>query len=243
MNSMTRACSQVADLLFPRGCAGCDRPDDVLCEDCMALFSRSSAQTFDGVAMGSWFACGWYRGTVRQAVLAWKDHGDEECDRPFSEVICRLAETSGVIDFIHDKQNSYRAVFVVPAPSSHASMRRRGRRHMIPIVKRLASFLQWQTGCKVTVCDALENKGIKGKSVQTKGAAQRSQRLKGHVSVRSSVSLQNTMVILVDDIVTTGATMRSCVETMRKNGATVITVLALAHTPEGKQMDEPMQAQ
>lgn len=100
---------------------------------------------------------------------------------------------------------------------------------MIPIVKRLASFLQRQTGCKVTVCDALENKGVKGKSVQTKGAAQRSQRLKGHVSVRSSVSLQNTMVILVDDIVTTGAT--------------VITVLALAHTPAGKQMDEPMQAQ
>ena len=67
--------------------------------------------------------------------------------------------------------------------------------------------------------------------------------LEGHVSVRSSVSLQNTMVILVDDIVTTGATMRSCVKTMRKNGATVITVLALAHTPAGKQMDEPMQAQ
>lgn len=105
---------------------------------------------------------------------------------------------------------------------------------MMPIVKRLASFLQRQTDCKVTVCDALENKGIKGKSVQTKGAAQRSQRLKGHVSVRSSVSLQNTMVILVDDIVTTGATMRSCVETMRKNGATVITVLALAHTLAGK---------
>lgn len=47
-------------------------------------------------------------------------------------------------------------------------------------------------------------------------------------------------VILVDDIVTTGATMRSCVETMRKNGATVITVFALAHTPAGKQADEPM---
>lgn len=51
------------------------------------------------------------------------------------------------------------------------------------------------------------------------------------------------MVILVDDIVTTGATMRSCVETMRKNGATVITVLALAHTPAGKRVDESMQAQ
>lgn len=66
--------------------------------------------------------------------------------------------------------------------------------------------------------------------MQTSGAAQRSQRLKGHVSVCPSVSLHNTMVILVDDIVTTGATMRSCVETMRKEGATVVTVLAGSHS-------------
>ena len=50
------------------------------------------------------------------------------------------------------------------------------------------------------------------------------------------------MVILVDDIVTTGATMRSCVETMRKEGATVVTVLALAHTPAGMQKVGPTQA-
>lgn len=90
--------------------------------------------------------------------------------------------------------------------------------------------------------DALENRGVKGKSVQTSGAAQRSQRLKGHVSVCPSGSLRNTMVILVDDIVTTGATMRSCVETMRKEGATVVTVLALAHTPAGTQKVGPTQA-
>lgn len=104
MNSMTRACSQVADLLFPRGCAGCDRPDDVLCEDCMALFSRSSAQTFDGVAMGSWFACGWYRGTVRQAVLAWKDMGMRNVTgrflKPYADLLKHLAS---LISFTTDK--------------------------------------------------------------------------------------------------------------------------------------------
>lgn len=67
----------VVNLLFPRGCAGCDKPDEVLCEACRALFSQPTAQSFDGVAMQRWFACGWYRGTVRRAVLAWKDHGDE----------------------------------------------------------------------------------------------------------------------------------------------------------------------
>ena len=70
-------------------------------------------------------------------------------------------------------------VVVVPAPSSPASIRRRGRKHMMPIAKHLAGFLREETGCEVTVRDALENRGVKGKSVQTSGAAQRSQRLKG----------------------------------------------------------------
>ena len=48
----------VVNLLFPRGCAGCDKPDEVLCEACRALFSQPTAQSFDGVAMQRWFACG-----------------------------------------------------------------------------------------------------------------------------------------------------------------------------------------
>lgn len=96
----------VVNLLFPRGCAGCDKPDEVLCEACRALFSQPTAQSFDGVAMQRWFACGWYRGTVRRAVLAWKDHGDEECDRAFADAICALAKASGVIDFVRDRHGS-----------------------------------------------------------------------------------------------------------------------------------------
>lgn len=159
MNSMARACSMVVNLLFPRGCAGCDKPDEVLCEACRALFSQPTAQSFDGVAMQRWFACGWYRGTVRRAVLAWKDHGDEECDRAFADAICALAKASGVIDFVRDRHGSCHDVVVVPASSSPASIRRRGRKHMMPIAKHLAGFLREETGCEVTVRDALENRG------------------------------------------------------------------------------------
>ena len=132
----------VVNLLFPRGCAGCDKPDEVLCEACRALFSQPTAQSFDGVAMQRWFACGWYRGTVRKAVLAWKDHGDEECDRAFADAICALAKASGVIDFVRDRHGSCHDVVVVPAPSSPASIRRRGRKHMMPIAKHLVKLAQ-----------------------------------------------------------------------------------------------------
>ena len=55
---------------------------------------------------------------------------------------------------------------------------------MMPLAKRLSAFLRCRTGFRVQVCDALTNKGIKGKSVETKGTEQRAQRLKGHVMVR-----------------------------------------------------------
>ena len=107
---------------------------------------------------------------------------------------------------------------------------------MMPLAKRLSAFLRCRTGFRVQVCDALTNKGIKGKSVETKGTEQRAQRLKGHVMVCPGVTLQNKAVILVDDIVTSGATMRRCVDALTSQGALVITVLALAHTPAGRPL-------
>ena len=179
MNSMARACSMVVNLLFPRGCAGCDKPDEVLCEAAGHCFpSRPHSR----LTVWRCNAGSHADGTVarsEKAVLAWKDHGDEECDRAFADAICALAKASGVIDFVRDRHGSCHDVVVVPAPSSPASIRRRGRKHMMPIAKHLAGFLREETGCEVTVRDALENRGVKGKSVQTSGAAQRSQRFEG----------------------------------------------------------------
>ncbi len=214
MNLMAGSFAHMANLLFPRGCAGCDKPDDVLCDACLASFDCELSQPLETAEMGRWFACGWYRGAARQSILAWKDHGDEECDRPFSDALCRLAERAGVIDAMDGVREICDTILVVPAPSSIASMRQRGRRHMMPLAKRLSAFLRCRTGFRVQVCDALTNKGIKGKSVETKGTEQRAQRLKGHVMVRPGVTLQNKAVILVDDIVTSGATMRRCVKTL-----------------------------
>ena len=197
MNLMAGSFAHMANLLFPRGCAGCDKPDDVLCDACLASFDCELSQPLETAEMGRWFACGWYRGAARQSILAWKDHGDEECDRPFSDALCRLAERAGVIDAMDG-------------------------------VREICDTVQ--------VCDALTNKGIKGKSVETKGTEQRAQRLKGHVMVRPGVTLQNKAVILVDDIVTSGATMRRCVDALTSQGALVITVLALAHTPAGRPL-------
>ncbi len=234
MNAVAAACSMVANLLFPRGCAGCDMPDEILCADCRRLFADVIVMPLDELKIGAWYACGQYQGNARRAILLWKDHGDEQCDKPFSMALAALAEASGVGEHIRRNVHERGSVLIVPAPSSLASMRRRGRRHMMPVARRLAVSLSGSTGRQVRVCDALESRGVSGRSVQMKGTAQRARRLRGHITVRSHIDLQGATVILIDDIVTSGATMRRCVDALRMAGAEVVTVLALAHTPGGR---------
>lgn len=234
MNPVTTTCMMVVNLLFPRGCAGCDKPDEILCADCGRLLGGVISMPLDALEIGSWYACGAYQGNARRAILSWKDHGDEQCDKPFSQALAALAESSGVNEFIRRNVHRRGIVLVVPAPSSLTSMRRRGRRHMMPVARRLATSLERGAGRHVIACNALESRGVSSRSVQMRGTAQRTQRLKGRITVRSRVDVRGATVILVDDIVTSGATMRRCVDALRSAGANVVTVLALAHTPAGR---------
>lgn len=101
------------DALFPRGCAGCDRPDEVLCGDCRSLFANwrnrelVSGQETQG-AVHTWSAST-YQGVVRHAILAWKDHDDTELDTIFGEVMASLLEHSA----IHRSCRRQTAVLVV----------------------------------------------------------------------------------------------------------------------------------
>lgn len=202
------------DVLLPRGCAGCDKPDEVLCGDCQDLFAHSLAHALPGSVLGQSFAAAHYAGAARHAILAWKDHDDVELDRPFADVAAALAERCGLGQWS-------RPLVVVPAPSSRASMRRRGRRHIAPLSHAVAETL----GAEERPC--LTSSAAR-KSVQTSSARQRASRAEGSLTVIPGTSLAGMDVVIVDDIITTGSTMRQCAAALREAGARVVTGLALA---------------
>nr|WP_276608674.1 phosphoribosyltransferase family protein [Bifidobacterium pseudolongum] len=106
-----------------------------------------------------------------------------------------------------------------------------GRSQLDPIAGALAERLcAW--GVEAHVHRALEVRHIRTKSVQTASARGRRERVTGHIRCRNGVRLPAGMpVIVIDDIVTSGATMRECIDVLRAQGNPVLAALALAHTP------------
>lgn len=217
----------VRDVLFSRGCAGCGAPDEVLCGACMRGLAQPVCFDLPSTVCGIGMACGSYRGPLRRAVLAWKDHGDAECDGPFSDAMAALLQDEP----LRSALGQVRAVAIVPAPSAWRSICMRGRSQLDPIAGALTERLcAW--GVDARVQRALEVRHVRTKSVQTASAQGRRERVTGHIRRRKGARLPAGMpVIVIDDIVTSGATMRECIDVLRAQGNPVLAALALAHTP------------
>lgn len=82
--------------------------------------------------------------------------------------------------------------------------------------------------------DALGMSRASTKSVQASRALARAGRLSGRLEVRRAAlndGLAECEVVLIDDILTTGSTLRQCEETLRQRGVPTLTALTLAQTP------------
>ncbi|KAB5608339.1 ComF family protein [Bifidobacterium jacchi] len=257
-DALRRAIDVIGSLLLPRGCAGCDTPDEVLCPRCRSLFAvgEETAASLIGnesaagavgdrrcmierrmpsIASGSVAACASYRGAARHAILSWKDHGDAECDAAFAELLTDLAARRGLLD---GAAPADRPLIVVPVPSSRSSIRKRGRWHMRDLARRMAreSCLR---GYDVHTRCLLTMSGVRGKSVETRSAGERAGRLDAHRSGGGGLRVHidavsrrlldaGAMVVVIDDIMTTGSTMRRVVAALTDVGIAVTDALCLA---------------
>ena len=214
------------DLLLPRGCAGCDAPDETLCPACLPFFGALRSWRLPGTSFPC-HACADYRGPVRQAVLAWKDHGDVELDRVFARIMERAVEDAVRAGGVPASRGS---LLVVPLPSSARSVRRRGRVHVRPLARAVGGALAW-CGVDARVVDALTVRGVRSKSVEASDVRSRRRRLSDGVVCRDAEALRGCDVVLVDDIVTTGSTVAQCARVVEGAGGRVVAAFALAHTP------------
>lgn len=216
----------VADLSLGRACAGCDAPGTSLCHTCSRLFDAPSHivhslaldDVLDGLRIHVW-ANSVYEAQVRAALIRFKDHGHRSLASTLGHslnqsISCALAEVG---------LRSPDEVAIVPIPSRADAVRRRGSDPVATIAHALTRFAEHP----LSIVSALTDERGRG-SVKKLGSTDRAQMAAGAFHLRG---MTTKPIVVVDDIVTTGATLTEACSTLMHAGMNVVAAACVAHTP------------
>lgn len=213
---ITEALSGALALLFPVWCVGCDLPDTALCSACReSLAPRTLQRRFDGFSVHSGLSV--YSGLAFEGVAARALRAAKEEGRTRLLSALAPALTTAVDDALRGVGDGGSPVTLVPVPTSGAAMRRRGYR----VVEVLAARAALPTRRLLTVGGATADQ-------RTLGRRERAENVSGRMHARGA---QGRRVILLDDVVTTGATLREATRALVAGGAQVVGAATVASTP------------
>lgn len=205
------------DLVLPLACGGCGAPSTRWCEACADAFTSEPVVVTTRVDPGvPILSLGRYAGTRRQAIVTMKERG--RCDLA---VPLGLALARGV-DQLLRWHLVERPLTLVPAPTRWTSARARGGDPVTAVAGvvtqipgvGVASMLRMKMGARDSV----------GLSISA-----RQRNVTGRVVLRRG-RRPDSELLLVDDVVTTGATVAESVRVLRTAGFRVAAVLTLTYS-------------
>ena len=212
------------DLILPLECGGCGAPSTRWCDACAVQLTVPADKPHvvnprvDPLVPV--FALGRYAGPRRQVILAMKERGRGDLAAPLARALAIGVHRLLVWGMVETP------LTIVPAPTRRSAARRRGG-DPVTRMARLAqvSLAALPESREITVVQALRMKALARDSVGL-GISARERNIAGRVVLRGARPV--TEVVLVDDVVTTGATARESVRILQAAGVRVAAVLAIA---------------
>jgi predicted amidophosphoribosyltransferase len=162
-----------------------------------------------------------YLDPVPEIIIAQKEHGRLDLAKPLGLELARAAEAAaaGADPF-----------WLVPVPSTHAATVRRGQDPMLRMARVAAARLR-TSGRAVAVLPALTHRRRVADQVGL-GSRARAENLDGALAVRASSArlLGERPVVLLDDVMTSGATLAEAARALRAAGNAPVGAAVLAAT-------------
>lgn len=201
------ALADALSLAFPVDCAGCGIAGRVLCASCRdALQPVPLRRVLDG-GLAVWSGLR-YDGAVAAAFRALKENGRTALVRDLAPGLRVALEAAGAGES---------GLLAVPVPTSRAAMRRRGYRVVDLLLRRAGA-----APCRL-LAPARATADQRGLDRRARG-----ENAFGSLLARPAPGLR---VVIVDDVVTTGSTLREAARALEAAGAHVVGAATAAATP------------
>lgn len=232
--ALTRA---AVELALPTSCGGCGAATAAWCLSCA---QELTVATGLGATRAAPIPCPpglpptWsgapYRGVLRAALLAYKDRERRDLDRVLAPLLARAVAAAW-----REWRPCATPVLLVPTPSTPSARRRRGDQPLERLaLAALAALADLDRGARAAFVWAPALTARRGVVDQAGlGSAARQANVADAFEARRGAArlIEGRDCLIVDDVMTTGATLAEVSRALRRAGAATLAAATVAHTP------------